>query len=77
MSEKCSSCGAGVVWLPMVKKDGEEKPHIFNAKPITAWHLGEDGKARSVAQLYVSHWATCPTREQHRRTEESKPKQEQ
>jgi hypothetical protein len=53
----------------MVKKDGEEKPHIFNAKPITAWHLGDDGKARSVAQLYVSHWATCPTREQHRARE--------
>lgn len=63
---KCASCKADVVWLTQVKKDGSEQRHIFDAKPAVRWVLGEDGKVRS-ASTYVSHWATCPTREQHRK----------
>lgn len=65
---KCKSCGADVIWLTMVKQNGEEVAHIFDAKPIGwAWvRFGPGGKKAKRCDTYISHWATCPSAHLHR-----------
>ena len=71
----CKTCGASVIWLTMVTKTGEEKDHIFDAAPTShGWvRFGPEGKKAKHTGIYTSHWATCPTKDQHRKTDEEKP----
>ena len=71
----CRTCGAEIVWARM--PSGKLSP--FDAEPSSAggWALGEAGGEVRAQRLeraagrgepgHVSHFATCPQRDDHRR----------
>ena len=75
---KCKSCGADIIWIPTVS--GKSMP--CDAKPIpykedangTMMLVTSDGRvvkakldATSEVFGYVSHFATCPNANEHRK----------
>lgn len=72
---KCKSCGAEIIWAKTAK--GKNTP--LDAKPVRIAELIEDpetGEEVTEEGRYLiaaghtghtSHWATCPSAEQHRR----------
>ena len=58
---RCRSCGARIVWF--TTKSGKLMP--ANAEPEKRLVLNE-GVAH-VADTYLSHFATCPNANEHRR----------
>lgn len=64
----CKSCGAPIVWMVI---ESTKKPHPFNAKPINGWQptglMMKSAMVVSPGQYYVSHFATCPDAEKHRK----------
>lgn len=79
---KCKSCGAEIVWIKLAS--GKAMP--CDAEPITYWPgkavriitpnglvLSADltGKAgQALGMGYLSHFATCPYADQHRKARE-------
>ena len=63
----CKSCGAEIVWVEM----DSGKPMPCDAKPLTVVEVYEvKGKKKgSVVNTgyHMSHFATCPNAEKHRR----------
>jgi hypothetical protein len=80
--EKCRSCGALVVWLPVRDpKPGKKNIQIVNAESvldpdlIIGWKCSEVGSLRRLDEMkdfyydhetMISHFATCPQAEQWR-----------
>lgn len=72
MSATCSTCGAAIVWA---KTLANGKPAPFDAAPVPDGGFTiEDGVAIPVGLLtgenaprYVTHFATCPDADKHRR----------
>lgn len=73
---RCRSCDAPIVWTITTK--GKSMP--VDADPVIAnrgfrldAHDGDEVRALFTAgpdageKLYVAHWSTCPTADQHRR----------
>lgn len=63
---ECKSCKAGIIWA--MTPAGKMTP--LDAKPIrvVTMLLEQDPpKIEEAASGYTSHWATCPTADQHRR----------
>ena len=58
---ECKSCKATIVWVEMAS--GKKMP--LDATPISAVQV-KDGIG-GVVQVYIPHWATCPSAEKHRR----------
>ena len=75
MSATCSTCGAPIVWAKTLEKG---KPAPFDAAPVPEGGFTlEAGVAIPVGLLtaeneprYVSHFATCPDADKHRRLTE-------
>lgn len=71
----CSTCGAPIRWAKTAA--GKNIPLDPDPVPLGNLYLDEDGVAmtvtkdlgRSVAR-YVSHFATCPDADEHRKKEE-------
>lgn len=68
---RCRSCGAPIVWA--VTAAGKRMP--LDAEPVYAIGSGVvslNGDEVAVVErprpLYVSHFATCPNADQHRRS---------
>jgi hypothetical protein len=66
VSVTCKSCGAAIVWAQT--ESGRRMP--LDAEPERRFVLAgvEPTIARSVP-TYVSHFATCPQADEHRRTQ--------
>lgn len=81
MASTCSSCAAPIIWtvtaksknMPVdaeptiqgkfvVRRNGKGVAHSRSYKS-----LREEGKLLGDDVRYESHWATCPTRDQHRK----------
>lgn len=62
MSDKCSSCHAEIKWLRT------ERGHMM---PVNAETVGADDKVFKPG-VHVSHFATCPNADTHRKPKESK-----
>jgi hypothetical protein len=62
MSDKCSSCKAEIKWLRT------ERGHMM---PVNAETVGADDKIFKPG-VHISHFATCPDAERHRKPKESK-----
>lgn len=72
---KCKSCGAPILWAKTSK--GKRTPidaepvriAVLTEDPETGKEIIEDGLVviAEGAVGHTSHWATCPTAEQHRR----------
>jgi len=69
---KCRSCGRAIIWTRLPK--GALLP--LDARPVTVYTLGwttETLQAQPLARdpdgepLYISHFLSCPTVEQHTR----------
>lgn len=61
---KCKSCGAEIEWIKTDK--GKNAP--IDAKPIKVWSQTRGG-AWMLIDGHVSHFATCPNANQHRKKE--------
>lgn len=55
----CTSCGATI---DFIRAKASGRPIPVDAKPLKV--VTRDGE---VIDGWVSHWATCPTADQHRR----------
>ena len=64
-NSKCKSCGADILWV--ITPKGKRTP--LDAKKIRVATLMNDDppKIEEVYEGYVSHWATCPTADKHRK----------
>jgi len=65
----CKTCGAEILWI--VTPTG--KAHPVDAKPekrwVTVFSLDEDGGEEwALVDTYLTHFATCPQADQHRRS---------
>lgn len=63
---KCKSCGAEIIWA--VTPKGRNTP--LDANKIRVAQVTDlDGqlKIEEVHEGHVSHWATCPTADKHRK----------
>lgn len=67
----CSSCGAAIYWVVMYPS-GKRMP--LDAKPVAGLISVEIGKpdtgrmrGKMHEPLYLSHFATCPNANQHRK----------
>lgn len=60
---QCRSCGASIVWVTM--KSGKKAP--LDSKPEKRVVLHPTTGKGHVVDAYVSHFVTCPDRDQHRR----------
>jgi hypothetical protein len=75
MSDRCSSCKAEVVWGITVT--GHRMPVNAEPDPAGRWRLFGDTprivyvpverRVELAGQLHVSHFATCPFADQHRK----------
>ncbi len=74
MSAKCSSCGASIIWATSTKG----KPMPVDAEPVPNGNLVIErqvgNRVRAFDPLldapndrFVSHFATCPDRDFHRK----------
>lgn len=61
----CSTCGAEIIWATSERG----RPMPLDAKPEKRILLEQNGKATiaRVVDTYVSHFVTCPQRDEHRR----------
>lgn len=78
---RCKSCGAEIIWIKMgagksmpcnpdqimywEKQGGTQKIVTPNGEVLSAEIEGDPDKATGVG--YISHFATCPFSDQHRR----------
>lgn len=62
MSDQCSSCKAEIKWLRT------ERGHLM---PVNAETVGVDDKIFKPG-IHVSHFATCPNSDEHRKKKEAK-----
>lgn len=63
-TKPCSSCGAPVRWI--TTEHGSAHP--LNAKPEKRWIIDRNDVGR-VVDVFVSHFATCPSAFDHRRNQ--------
>lgn len=76
------SCGAPIAWARVRTKAGKWSPMPLDPEPNPAGNvaayidhrrvligrtLGKDGQAEPFEKRYVSHFATCPHDDRHRR----------
>lgn len=66
---KCRSCQAEVIWA--LTAAGKKMP--LDAKPVSGFVLDDDlwldaPTILTTGKIYVSHFATCPNSDQHRRS---------
>ncbi len=70
MATTCTSCGAPIVFAKSTET-GKTIPLDVRNHPIYVLVI-HDGEARAVrSQAYISHFVTCPQREQHSRREDT------
>jgi len=64
-AQTCAKCGALVVWLQIQKKNGNRLKHIFNyhGSPV-ALVIDEEKEIYQIKMRKLSHWATCPKRDE-------------
>lgn len=71
----CRSCGAPIIWaitengkrMPLDAEPAERPTGVFRLEPS-----GDDLIARRpIEQVYISHFATCPNADQHRKPKPS------
>lgn len=78
---RCKSCGAPIVWIKMAggksmpcdadqvlywqQAGGSQKIVTPNGEVLSAELRGDPDKATGIG--YISHFATCPNADQHRR----------
>lgn len=58
----CRSCGVAILWIET--PNGKRTP--VEATPVRGWQTYGDGHWR-LAELHVSHFATCPDARRWRR----------
>lgn len=64
MASTCKSCGAAIRWIEMAS--GKRMP--VDEKPEKRIVLDDMPEPRgSVRDVFVPHWSTCPSADQHRR----------
>jgi hypothetical protein len=64
----CKSCGAEIVWgvtrnmrrIPLDAEPVAQRPGLFR-------FVGQQSVVENVGWLYVSHFATCPDADEHRK----------
>lgn len=54
----CKSCKASIIWL---------KTTAGSNMPTDSTSVGPDDKVFDLKKGHVSHWATCPTSDYHRK----------
>ena len=72
---KCKSCKASIIWVSLKNKQGEYHPHPINVKPVkgiileaqTSANMHVKGLPAFMADVYTSHFATCPNAAEHRK----------
>jgi len=71
---KCKSCKASIIWVSLKNKQGEYHPHPINAEPVKGIVLEAQTSANThkglpafMADVYTSHFATCPNAAEHRK----------
>lgn len=81
MPDRCSSCGAEVRWA--LTEGGRFMPLNADPDPRGEWQLAaearghapralyvrEDRRAQFKRELMMTHWATCPFADDHRRSQ--------
>ena len=82
MGARCRSCGAGILWA---RSTATGKPIPIDPQPVDLGNvrLGRDAQGRITASvlgrheagpgMHVSHFATCPARDKHRRPKTPAP----
>jgi len=63
---RCKSCGAAILWA--VTPKGKNTP--LDAKKVRVAQLMDLGgtlKIEEAHEGHLSHWATCPTADEHRK----------
>ena len=72
MAHLCRSCKKPIVWVQMAKS-GKKNPLDATPSPEGTIAIGADGLGYMVTgedrtpPLYLSHFATCPNSQQHRK----------
>ena len=72
---KCKSCKAPIIWVSLKNKQGKYSPHPINARPVkgiileaqTSANMHVKGLPAFMADVYTSHFATCPNAAEHRK----------
>ena len=74
---KCKSCKAPIIWVSLKNKQGEYSPHPINVKPVkgiilTSANMHVKGLSAVMADVYTSHFATCPNAAEHRKKDQER-----
>ncbi len=70
----CQSCGARILWITLINRDGSRKRHPVDAAGIVQRVvLNGDRTEGAVRWVAVSHFATCPNAGAHRKSGSAKP----
>ena len=70
---KCKSCKASIIWVSLKNKQGKYQPQPINAEPVkgivleeqTSANMRVKGLVAFMADVYTSHFATCPNAAEH------------
>lgn len=67
MSERgsCRSCGASILWVET--STGKRMPLDFDPERRFVIEAGAEQMRARLRNTYVSHFATCPNADQHRK----------
>jgi hypothetical protein len=75
MPELCRSCKARIVWA--IGPGGKWMPFDAEPNPDGTWrffgdvpraeHVATERRVELAGQLHMTHWATCPHADEHRR----------
>lgn len=70
MSERstCKSCGAQILWITTVT-NGKRMPLDYPGE--RRFVIGAADMTAAMRETYVSHFATCPQRDEHRKPREA------
>jgi hypothetical protein len=63
VAQRCSSCGAAIVWAPTAKGKAMPLDLATEQRVIISRQTG----LAHVVPAYTPHWATCPSADQHRK----------
>lgn len=73
--KQCSKCGADIMWLSLVRKDGKVGAHPIDAAPVgkRIVRFGREGAKAKIVDTYESHFSTCPNADDFRGRPKARP----